>query len=64
MCVTSCGLTSEIFLHFLAVAVTARVFLLVMLYESGFRIEEREKRTSKTREDSREFILNLIYVYI
>ena len=65
MCVTSCGLTSEISLYFLAVAVTARIlFLVVVLYERAFRIEVREKRTSSTREDSRAFILNLIDVYI
>ena len=40
------------------------IFLVVMLYERGFRIEVGEKRTSNTREDSREFILNLIVVYI
>ena len=43
MCVTSCGLTSEVFLYFPAVGVTVRVFLVVMLYERGFRIEVREK---------------------
>ena len=39
-------------------------FLVVMLYERGFRLEVREKRTLNTREDSRAFILNLIDVYI